>query len=96
MSDFETVEITVGQATTGLTLKVSQTVESLSDAASTKNEQMGKPVIVHQVPVSLNIVCVGVCLCVRHKTLHHVISLCGSLTSSSSCMEARLQPQAVK
>lgn len=64
VSDFETVEITVGQATTGLTLKVSQTVESLSDAASTKNEQMGKPVIVHQVPVSLNIVCVGVCGCV--------------------------------
>lgn len=38
-----------------LTLSVSWTVGTLSDAPSTKDEQMGKPLIVHQVPVSLSV-----------------------------------------
>lgn len=58
-----------------------------SDAPSTKDEQMGEPLIVHQVPVSFS-VCMfyaQVCVCYRHVPVYHIISPCGRLTSSSGC-----------
>lgn len=54
------------------------TVDSQFEAASTKEEQMGGPLIVHQVSFSVHIDC-RVCICVG---ICHETSLCGRWTSS--------------
>lgn len=52
--------------------------DSQFEAASTKEEQMGGPLIVHQVSFSVHIDC-RVCICVG---ICHETSLCGRWTSS--------------
>lgn len=49
-----------------------------------KDEQMGEPQIVHQVPVLVSSVFMHTCVCVFVCVLlvHHILSLCGRLTSS--------------
>lgn len=80
---------TMYQAAASLTLSVIWTVGTQSDAPSTKGEQMGEPLIVHQVPVSLSVymfyALVCLCVCYMHVPVQHIISPCGRLSSSSSC-----------
>lgn len=54
-----------------------------------KDKQMGKPLIVHQVPVLLSVYMFRVCVFYMYVLVQHVISLCGRLTSSNSCCQGQ-------
>ena len=103
VSEAERETCTMYQAAANLTLSVSRTVGTQSDAPSTKDEQMGKPTNCPSGACVIRCVYmfyVRVCVCCMFVPVHHITSLRGRLTSSSRrfffFFEARLQPQAVK
>lgn len=71
-----------------------QTVDAQSVAASTKDEQMGKPLIVHQVAMSYSVwICAMIYIYVR---LHHSTSVpVVDRPRAAAIVKAGLLPQAV-